>query len=78
MVEKRGMALARAWAEAYGTAWVGSVDLLEGPWAGQATFQQALRALKRSHISYERAEQDGRSFLYRLDPGFVVGLLEKR
>lgn len=76
--EKRGLFLARQWAELYGSSWIVSSDLMEGPWSDQATFQQCLRALNRANIWPERTVQDGRSYLYRLDPGVVVGLLDRR
>lgn len=66
MLEMRGVALARAWEESFGSAWVVSSDLMEGPWQGKATFQQCLRALIRADVQYERQEHDQRSYLYRL------------
>lgn len=72
------MILARKWASTYGSAWVTSEDLMMqgGPMEGSATFQQCIRALLRSNVFPERQKMDGRSWLYRLDPGVVVGLIE--
>lgn len=66
MASKSGVRLAKLWAESYGSAWVVSTDLLEGPWKGQATLQQCLRAMGRAGIPVDTLPYDGRSLMYKL------------
>jgi hypothetical protein len=76
----QGLRMARTWAVAHGSAWVLSTDLMQPPgiFSDYVTLQSCLRAMARVNIKPEKMIYDDRSYLYRLDPGVVVGLLENR
>lgn len=74
---RQGLAIARTWATAYGSAWVLARDLIEFPgvFSEYKKFQILTRAMERCGIPLETMDYDGKTYLYRLPPDVVQSIL---